>query len=230
MTKTICAIGLGYIGLPTASVLASSGFRVFGVDVNKKIVEELKSGRTEIEEPGLQIIVKAAVSSGNLTAQYEVVEADVFIICVPTPFKDDRTADLTFVEEAAKLVVPKLKKGNLVILESTVPPGTTNDLLKPILEESGLTAGKDFYLAYCPERVLPGNLLNELVTNERIIGGMNKVSADLAAELYKAFVDGTLHLTDPTTAELVKSMENTYRAVNIALSNEIAIIAEKLTV
>jgi UDP-N-acetyl-D-mannosaminuronic acid dehydrogenase len=230
ITKEICVIGLGYIGLPTASALATSGFKVIGFDTNRKILEDLESGRTNIEEPGLRIMVKAAVSSGNLIARQEIVEADVFIICVPTPIKEDKKIDLSFVVEAAELIVPKLRSNNLVILESTVSPGTTKNILKPIFEKSGLEVGKDLFLAHCPERVLPGNLLNELVANERIIGGVDEESAKLAAEIYKSFVDGTLHITNTTTAELVKSMENTYRAVNIALSNEMAKIADKIDV
>jgi UDP-N-acetyl-D-mannosaminuronic acid dehydrogenase len=222
----ICVIGMGYIGLPTASILATHGFDVTGVEVNQSIIEVVRKGKTDINEPGLSIIVKAAVKSRWLRCQAEAPEADVFIICVPTPFNQNKTADLSYVIKAGKTITPMIRKGNLVILESTVPPGTTETVLQPILEASGLVAGKDFHLAHCPERVLPGNLLNELIQNDRIIGGIDEASGQMAKGIYETFVEGNIYLTDATTAEFVKLMENTYRAVNIALANEFAMIAE----
>jgi len=224
--RKICVVGMGYIGLPTASILATHGFDVTGVEVNKSIIEEIGKGKTDINEPGLSIIVKAAVRSHCLKCQAEATEADVFIICVPTPFNQDKTADLSYVVKAGKTVMPMIRRGNLIILESTVPPGTTRTVLQPILETSGLKAGCDFHLAHCPERVLPGNLLNELIQNDRIIGGIDEASAQMAKEIYETFVEGNIYITDETSAEFVKLMENTYRAVNIALANEFALIAE----
>lgn len=228
--QTICVLGLGYIGLPTASMFATHGFRVVGVDVNESVVSTINRGRIHIEEPGLKTIVAAAINSGNLSASTKPVESDVFILAVPTPFKDGKIADMSYVEAAARAIVPVLKKGDLVILESTSPAGTTANLLVPVLEESGLDVKRDLYLAHCPERVLPGRILQELIANDRIIGGINAESAERAAELYRSFVTGNIYCTDATTAELAKLVENTYRDVNIALANELAVICEKLGV
>ena len=227
--RKICVIGLGYIGLPTAAVLATHGYSVVGVDVKQSAVDTVNNGDTHIEEPGLQTLVQATYKSANLRAQSSPEAADVFIIAVPTPLRDKR-ADLTAVESAAESIVPVLTRGNLVILESTVPPTTTEELVSPILEQSGLKAGKDFYLAHCPERVLPGNILREIIENDRIIGGITLESAQRAEELYSSFVSGKIFLTDSTTAELAKVMENTYRDVNIALANELANVCEGLKV
>lgn len=226
--KKSCVLGLGYIGLPTASVLATHGFQVVGVDINDKILRAVSQGDSHIAEPGLRTLVEAAVKSGALRVQKAPEPADVFIICVPTPLAQDHRADLRFVEVASHSIVPYLKKDNLVILESTVPPGTTSGLVMPILEQSGLKAGTDFYLAYCPERVLPGKILVEIVQNSRIIGGIDKHSAEIAEKLYRHFVEGATYLTDATTAEMVKLVENTFRDVNIALANELARICAEL--
>ncbi len=229
-TKTVCVIGLGYIGLPTASLLANNGFTVTGVDSKENLVKIVNDGGVHIEEPGLKALVNAAVHSGFLKASTEVQAADVFFIAVPTPVKlenGEKKVDLSFIEEAAFSIVPFLAKENLVILESTSPPGTTRDVVAPVLEQSGLKAGVDFYLAHCPERVLPGNTLRELIQNNRIIGGINQVSGEMAGELYQQFVEGKISVTDATTAEMVKLIENTYRDVNIALANEIAGVCEK---
>lgn len=226
----IAVIGLGYVGLPTASMLAARGRRVYGLDVDKGVIDELSKGRTSIREPELDTLVQAAIQSGNLRCGIQPEPADVFIIAVPTPVREDRTANLDAVAAAARSVAGVLKPGNLVILESTVPPGTTTGILCEILSSSGLRAGRDFHLAHCPERVLPGNLLVELVANDRIIGGFDEASAAAAADIYRTFVKGQLMTTDATTAELVKLMENTHRDVNIALANEFALIAERLQV
>jgi len=225
--RNICVLGLGYIGLPTAAMLATHGFTVVGVDVNQDVVDIISNGDIYIEEPGLRTLVQAAVKSGNLQAVPRPSEADAFIIAVPTPLRDKK-ADLTAVESATQSIVPVLRKGNLVILESTVPPKTSEELVAPILEQSGLKAGQDFYLAHCPERVLPGNILKEIIENDRIIGGINPESAVKAKELYGEFVAGKIYLTTVTTAELVKVMENTYRDVNIALANELSRICMNL--
>ena len=227
MTK-ISVVGMGYIGLPTASILATHRFEVTGVEVNQSILDGVGRGMTDISELGLSIIIKAAVKSHGLRCQAEAPEADVFIICVPTPLNQNKTADLGYVITAGRMIAPMIRKGNLVILESTVPSGTTEEVLQPILETSGLVAGRDFYLAYCPERVLPGNLLNEMIQNDRIIGGINAASGEMARKIYETFVEGKIYMTDASTAEFVKLMENAYRAVNIALANEFALIANGL--
>jgi UDP-N-acetyl-D-mannosaminuronic acid dehydrogenase len=216
----ICVLGLGYIGLPTASTFAKCGRNVVGVDTNSRIVESLQKGIPHIKEPGLDEVVQAAFQSGKLTVASKPVEADAFIIAVPTPIHPDKTADLSYVRSAAESILPVLRRGNLVVLESTSPPRTTCDIVRPILERSGLRAGKDFLLAYSPERVLPGQIIRELTENARVIGGIDRASAEAGRDLYRAFARGEIVLTDATTAETVKLMENTYRDVNIALANE----------
>ena len=218
----ICVLGLGYIGLPTSVMFSTNGFHVIGVDTNRHIVATINKGDIHIQEPGLKSLVQAAIKSGNLEARWEPEPAEAFIIAVPTPLTEERQADLSYVKTASESIVPHLAPGNLVILESTGPPRTTQDVVAPILERSGLKAGDHFFLAYCPERVLPGNVLQEIVGNDRIIGGINHTSAQRAQQLYHAFVTGTFYLTDATTAEVVKLAENTYRDVNIALANELA--------
>jgi len=236
----ICVIGLGYIGLPTASTFATHGIQVIGVDVNQRVIETLKNGGIHIHEPGLRTVVEAAIKSGKLTVSEKPEEADAFLIAVPTPFYLDKTgkyngepyklADMRAVTSAAEAIVPYLRKGNLVVLESTSPPRTTVDLVKPILERSGLKAGSDFHLAYSPERVLPGQILRELIENARVIGGVTPESAQAGAALYTTFVKGEIIQTDATTAEMVKLMENTTRDVNIAIANEFARLAERFGV
>jgi UDP-N-acetyl-D-mannosaminuronic acid dehydrogenase len=232
----ICVLGLGYIGLPTASTFAANGVKVVGVDVDLRIVETLRRGEIHIFEPGLRTLVEAAVRSGNLRVESSPEEADAFVIAVPTPFYLDKTgdyngetyklADMRAVTSAAEAIVPHLRKGNLVVLESTSPPRTTVDRVAPILEQSGLKAGADFFLAYSPERVLPGQILRELIDNARVIGGITPDSAQAGYDLYSIFVRGEIVKTDSTTAEMVKLMENTYRDVNIAIANEFARLAD----
>ncbi|MTI68176.1 MAG: nucleotide sugar dehydrogenase [Firmicutes bacterium] len=228
MKKTICISGLGYIGLPTAAMFATHGHKIIGVDTNTTVVSALNQGKITIEEPYLDIMVQAAVTSGNLKAKTSPAEADVFIIAVPTPIEKNKTADMSCVISAAEAIVPYLKKGNVVILESTSPPGTVEELLIPILEKSGLKIGEELYVAYSPERVLPGKILTELVENNRIIGGVNEKSCKVVRELYRTFVRGEIYLTTPTTAEMTKLMENTFRDVNIALANELAKLSESM--
>ncbi len=224
----ICVLGLGYIGLPTASMFASRGFHVLGVDVKEDVLESLRNGKAHIKEPDLDHLVETALKGGKLRVANQPEPSDVYIIAVPTPITEDKRADMRFVDAATQSIVPHLIRGNLVILESTSPPRTTIDRVAPILEGSGLRAGEDFLLAYSPERVLPGKILQELVNNARIIGGINPASGEAGKELYSSFVEGEISLTDPTTAEMVKLMENTYRDVNIALANEFSLVAEKL--
>ena len=238
--QKLCVIGLGYIGLPTASTFAINGIKVLGVDVNPVVVETLQNGDIHIHEPGLRDIVTQAIRSGNFTAATKPEQADAFLIAVPTPFKEHelgdyngqkyKLADMSAVISATEAILPCLRKGNLVILESTSPPRTTVDLVKPILERSGLRAGIDFYLCYSPERVLPGQILRELIENARVVGGITPESARAGHDLYATFVKGKIIETDATTAEMVKIMENTTRDVNIALANEFSRLAEKLGV
>jgi len=262
---TLCVVGLGYIGLPTAAMFATHGFRVIGVDTSPRVVETLNAGALHIREPGLETLVQAAVKSGNLQVTTTPEPADAFIIAVPTPLRHEARhrlgaevnghadsgsraapgqaapahADLSNVVAAGEALVPHLRPGNLVVLESTVPPRTTLDVLAPILAKSGLalsvTSGErslagDLHVAHCPERVLPGRILEELVGNARVIGGVSRQAAELARDLYARFVQGKIFLTDATTAELVKLAENTFRDVNIALANELALVAEQVGV
>jgi UDP-N-acetyl-D-mannosaminuronic acid dehydrogenase len=217
---------MGYIGLPTASTFASKNIHVLGVDVNKQVIETLQNGGLHIIEPGLGPLVQKAISTGQLTFSQAVAPSDAYIIAVPTPFKDNKLADMKYVISAVESILPHLQKGNLVVLESTSPPRTTVDLVAPILERTGMKAGIDFSLVYSPERVLPGQILRELIENARVIGGINSSSAEAGRDLYAAFVTGDIILTDATTAEMVKLMENTYRDVNIAIANEFSRLAD----
>ncbi|PFX98204.1 UDP-N-acetyl-D-mannosamine dehydrogenase [Bacillus mycoides] len=238
MNKKICVMGLGYIGLPTASLLATKGFQVHGVDVNKNAVEMINSGKVHIYEPDLDILVKAAVQSGKLKASLQPEEADIFILAVPTPFKDGHKPDLTYVEAAAKTIAPVIKNGDIIILESTSPIGTTEKVAEWILEERpDLTTSEEMhsdkgrvYVAHCPERVLPGHILKELVENDRIIGGLDKESTKRTVEFYKQFVKGQILDTNARTAEMAKLTENSFRDVNIAFANELSLICDKLNI
>ena len=238
--KKVCILGQGYIGLPTALMFANHDVKVVGVDVNEQVIRTLSSGALHIEEPGLKEYFVQALQSGNLSFSLAVEEADAFIITVPTPFYHDdlgehhgqayKKADMRFVISATEMILPHLKPGNLVVLESTSPPRTTAELVLPILERSGLRAGADFSLVYCPERVLPGQILKELVENARVVGGITPASARAGRELYASFVTGEIYLTDATTAEMVKLMENTYRDVNIAIANQFSRLADRFGV
>jgi len=228
--EKICVMGLGYIGLPTASTFATHGLHVVGVDTNPSVIATLRNGGLHIHEPGLRTLVQAALGSGNLVVSEKPEEADAFIIAVPTPFFEDKRADMRSVTAAAEAIAPCLRQGNLVLLESTSPPRTTVDVLKPILERSGMRAGEDFFLAYSPERVLPGQILRELIENTRVVGGINHTSAEAARDLYALFVRGEIIMTDATTAEMVKLMENTTRDVNIAIANEFSRLADRFGV
>lgn len=225
--KRVCIIGMGYIGFPTACLFATHGYQVAGIDVREEIVEKVNRGETLFEEPGLEELLRESLKTNRLAAGTKPEPADVFLIAVPTPLDEDRMADLSYVREAATGIAKYLRPGNLVILESTVPPGTSEKLLLPILETSGLKRSSDFHLAHCPERAIPGNTVHEMIHNDRIIGGIDRESARLAKELYSAFVKGDFFLTDLRTAEIIKLMENTFRDTNIALANEFAQIAEE---
>lgn len=236
----VCVLGLGYTGLPTASTLATHGIQVIGVDINTEVIEILRNGGVHISEPGIQESVQQAITSGHLSVSGAPEPADAFIIEVPTPFykhehgtyngQPYRLADMRAVVSATESIVAHLRRGNLVVLESTSPPRTTMDLVRPILEKSGLKAGADFHLAYSPERVLPGRILQELIQNARVIGGIDQASAEAGRDLYAVFVKGEIVLTDATTAEMVKLMENTYRDINIAIANEFSRLAERMGV
>ncbi|VAW62695.1 UDP-N-acetyl-D-mannosamine dehydrogenase [hydrothermal vent metagenome] len=223
---SICVIGLGYIGLPTASLLGTKGYAVHGVDVSRKVVDTINEGEIHIVEPDLDIMVKSAVNAGNLKAGLEPVEADVFIIAVPTPFKDGYEPDLSYVESATQMISPFVKPGNLVILESTSPVGTTDEVVARILKENGHDTEKAVFVAHCPERVLPGRILIELVENDRIVGGVNPLATEKAVEFYNTFVRGEVLSTDSRTAEMAKLTENSSRDVSIAFANELSLICD----
>ncbi|RKY15787.1 MAG: UDP-N-acetyl-D-mannosamine dehydrogenase [Planctomycetota bacterium] len=224
----VMVYGLGYVGLPTAALMATAGYRVYGYDTNSEIIKTLKEGDVHIEEAGLKTLLRAAIESGNLKVVSEPRQSDAHIICVPTPVVDGR-ADLSAVKKVSETIAGLIRRGDLVVLESTVPPRTTETVVAEIIRrKSGLTAGRDFYLAYCPERVLPGKILSELVHNDRLIGGFDKESAQVAASLYSRFVDGALIKCGCLEAEIAKLAENTYRDVNIAFANELARICHSL--
>ncbi|WP_230010469.1 UDP-N-acetyl-D-mannosamine dehydrogenase, partial [Microbacterium sp. Bi128] len=232
--RTIAVIGLGYIGLPTAAILATNGLDVIGVDVNQRTVDAVNEGRVPFVEPDLGIHVAGAVSQGRLKATTETPAADAFIVAVPTPFTADKRADLSYIEAAARGIAPMLQGGELIILESTSPPGATRHLgeyivsLRPDLSLDGADGRPAILLAHCPERVLPGKVMIELVTNDRIVGGITRRAADLAKDLYAVFCQGEILITDDVTAEMAKLVENSYRDVNIAFANELSVISEKL--
>ena len=223
--EKVCVVGLGYIGLPTASLLATKGFSVVGVDVSEEVVNTINQGGIHIVEPDLDILVKSAVNSGNLTADTKPTEADVFIIAVPTPLKN---TILICPTSKARLshISPYVRPGNLIILESTSPVGTTEEIVARGLRDRGHDTNSSMLVAHCPERVLPGRILIELIENDRIVGGINDQSTAAAAAFYEKFVRGKVLSTNARTAELVKLTENSYRDVNIAFANEISMICE----
>lgn len=227
-------VGLGYIGLPTAVVMANHGVRVHGVDVNASAVERIQRGEVTIVEPGLEEQLKQAVSSGRLTATTEMQHGDAFVIAVPTPFKENYEGDLTYIMSAAESIAPQLRGDETVILESTSPPRTTEKLaakimeLRPDLSQDGADGKPIVHFAYCPERILPGKALEELITNDRIIGGRTPEAARRAREVYASFCEGELLVTDDVTAEMSKLTENSFRDVNIAFANELSLIADNL--
>lgn len=220
-------MGLGYIGLPTASFLGIKGYDVIGVDVSPEVVDSINGGNIHIVEPDLDLLVKSAVNAGKLKANLEPSEADVFILAVPTPFKDNYDPDLSYVERATRAIAPYVKPGNLIILESTSPVGTTEETVARLLREHGHDIDNEIFISHCPERVLPGQILVELVQNDRIVGGINSRSTEIAARFYREFVSGEVLETNARTAELSKLTENAFRDVNIAFANELSIICEQ---
>lgn len=234
----ICVVGLGYIGLPTAAMFASRKVKVVGLEVNEAVATKINKGEIHIVEPDLDIVVRAVVSEGYLTATTKAVEADAFLLAVPTPFKGkNHEPDLSYIESAARTIAPVLKKGNLVVLESTSPVGATEFMAK-ILEEMRpdlsfpMNAGEasDIRIAHCPERVLPGHVMRELVENDRVIGGMTDACSTAAIALYKTFVIGECVKTNTRTAEMAKLTENSFRDVNIAFANELSVICDELDI
>ena len=227
----VCIIGQGYIGLPTAALFTRNHCEVVGVDVNEEIVNNLNKGIVHIEEPGISEIIKNAVKNNVYCASLTPQKADAFIITVPTPYIiENYSCDLSYVINACESILPYLEEGNTVIIESTIAPMSTDETIKPIFEKAGFTIGKDLYLAHCPERVLPGKILKELVHNDRITGGITPECSKKASEVYGQFVEGNIMLTEAKTAELSKCMENTFRDVNIALANELAKICAEIGV
>ena len=221
-----CFMGLGYIGLPTAIIAAKHGVEVVGVDINPKVVEKTNRGELHIVEPGLQQILQEVVKAGRLKAISKPEQSDVYLMVVPTPFKGDHQPDISFVESATRMVVPLLKEGDLFIIESTSPVGTTDKMAALIYELRPELKGK-IYVAYCPERVLPGNVIHELVHNDRVIGGTDEASTRRAKDFYGLFVKGTLHETNCRTAEMCKLTENASRDAQIAFANELSLICDK---
>jgi UDP-N-acetyl-D-mannosaminuronic acid dehydrogenase len=233
--SSVAIFGLGHMGLPTAALLANGGLKVIGVDINEKTVKMVNSGNSPIMEPGLDEIVQKTVNDGYLSAtndtEYAVRKSDILMIIVPTPVDDNKKSDLSAVISASKSISNSLKEGDLVIVESTVPPGTCENLVIPLLEESGLVAGADFKVAYTPERALPNNTLHEMTHNARVIGGLDFESTEMAASLYGRITEGEIiKVENLVTAEMVKLMENTYRDTNIALANEMALVCNSLGV
>ena len=226
-TLDVCVVGLGYIGLPTSAVLASRGHRVHGVEINEKSRQIINSGRAHIIEPDLDMLVRAGIESGRLQAHAEPAAADVFMLCVPTPVGEGRAANLDYVRSATKSICAVLQKGNLVILESTSPPGTTEMIAEIVLENTDFKAG-DIYFAHAPERVLPGHILQEVVQNDRIIGGIDEASTHVARGFFETYVQGELILCNSRTAEMAKLVENASRDVQIAFANELSILCDDM--
>ncbi|MGO2311170.1 MAG: UDP-N-acetyl-D-mannosamine dehydrogenase [Brachybacterium tyrofermentans] len=230
--ETVCVIGLGYIGLPTAAVLAQAGKKVIGIDVKQTTIDAINAGTVPFVEDGLETVVAGVVAQGKLSAQTDPPAADAYIVSVPTPFKGNHDADLSYIEAAARSIAPKLTGGELVVLESTSPPGATDFMAEVILgvrpeltKEPNLP--NSLYFSHAPERVLPGRIMIEMVENDRIIGGLSKEAGELNRDLYASFCRGELLLTDARTAEMAKLTENAFRDVNIAFANELSIIADR---
>lgn len=224
----VCVLGLGYIGLPTAAILADHGVQTYGMDVSSRIVHSVNQAEVASVEPGLREVLKRAVEGGRFRATTEVPKADAYILAVPTPFTDEGVADLSYIETAARNVARILRGGELVILESTSPPGATEHMQQVMLAEREDLEITDFLVAHCPERVLPGNVMTEMISNDRIIGGLTPEAAVAARDLYRSFCTGELLLTDVKTAEMAKLTENSFRDVNIAFANELSVVCDKL--
>lgn len=234
--SSVAVIGLGYIGLPTAAVLAANGLNVIGVDVNESSVDAINRGEVPFVEPDLGEAVAKAVTAGTLKATTDTPTAEAYIVAVPTPFNSDRSADLSYIEAAARSIAPQLSGDELVILESTSPPGATQHLgeylieLRPDMSLDPESGKPLLHVAHCPERVLPGRVMIEMVANDRIVGGLTSTAAEMARDLYSVFCDGSMHITDAKTAEMAKLVENSYRDVNIAFANELSVVSSKLDI
>ncbi|MET3319912.1 UNVERIFIED_ORG: UDP-N-acetyl-D-mannosaminuronic acid dehydrogenase [Peribacillus simplex] len=228
----LCTVGLGYIGLPTSIMFAKHGVDVVGVDISPRVIDSLNAGRIHIEEPGLQEALNEVVEKGLFRAALQPEKSDVFIVAVPTPNHDDeyKSCDLSYVLSAVKNVIPYLEKGNVLIVESTIAPRSMDDEVKPLVEKSGFKVGEDIFLVHCPERVLPGQILHELIYNNRIVGGITPNCTEAGAKVYSTFVKGEIIKTNAKTAEMSKLMENTFRDVNIALANELAKVCNNLEI
>ena len=228
----LCTMGLGYIGLPTSLMFAKHGVDVVGVDIDPEIITKLNNGKLHIEEQGLEEVLHEVLHEQRFRASSRPEPADVFIIAVPTPNNKDlhRSCDLTYVMDATAKVLPFVRKGNVIIIESTIAPRSMDDYIKPIVETTGLVIGKDIFLVHCPERVLPGRILEELVYNNRTVGGITEACSDKGSKVYETFVKGEILKTDSKTAEMSKLMENTFRDVNIALANELAKVCFELEI
>jgi len=227
----VAVIGLGYVGLPTAAVFANVGFPVIAADIKPEIIEAIERGKTSTKEPGLDELVKKLVKKGmraTTNVLQAVKEADVIVVCVQTPLTSDKKPDLRYLKKACETVARGLSKGKLVIIESTIPPGTTRNLARSLEKISGLMCGREFWLAHCPERIAPGRALQEFIESARVVGGYNRESSDVAAELFKASIKGDVLVTDSTSAEVTKLAENTFRDVNIAFANELALLCEQM--
>lgn len=226
----LSVIGLGYIGLPTALLFASKGLDVTGIDVNKSVVEKLNNKELHIEENGLQELLVQTIDSKNFKAATEIEHSDYYIVAVPTPHLEDNSCDVSYLKDAVMKLRNVIKKGDTIIVESTIGPRTMEDIVQPMIESFGFTVGEDIYLAHCPERVLPGKIIHEMIHNNRIIGGITEACTQKTIELYKQLVQGKLLETKASTAEMSKLMENTYRDVNIALANELVKISDNLNI
>lgn len=232
----VAVIGLGYIGLPTSAALATRGVKVKGVDLNQFTVDEINAGRVPIVEPGLDFAIAGAVATGYLTASTKMPEADAFLIAVPTPFQGDHQPDLSYIRAATVALAPRLRGGEVVILESTSPPKTTLQIsrwleeLRPDLNFPHNSEAPDVHIAHCPERVLPGRIMIEMVTNDRVVGGLTPTCSERAAEIYRVFCEGEILLTDATSAEMAKLTENSFRDVNIAFANELSTVCDEVGV
>lgn len=229
----VCVVGLGYIGLPTAAFIASKGVKVVGIDVNERFVKLINEGKVPFFEPGFEELLAKVVEEGNLVAQAEQVEADAYIVCVPTPFQDNHKVDTKYIRAASEALAPHLRPGALVVLESTSPPGTTGDMAKHLIElrpDLSLNDEDDnaIFVAHCPERVLPGQIMEEMENNDRVIGGLTPKGTELARDLYATFCTAELLMTNATTAEMAKLTENSFRDVNIAFANELSLICDRL--
>lgn len=231
--NSVCVVGLGYIGLPTAAFIASKGVKVTGVDVNPEFVDSINRGEVPFFEPGFEALLKRVVDEGFLKAQAEQIQADAYIVCVPTPFRDNYKVDTKYINAAAEAMAPHLQPGALVVLESTSPPGTTEAMAKHIIElRPDLSLDEDsenaIFVAHCPERVLPGQIMEEMENNDRVIGGLTPKGTQMACDLYGTFCTAELLQTNATTAEMAKLTENSFRDVNIAFANELSLISDRL--